>query len=165
MAATSSISYTAGTITITYASLANAGWQQSTAVDNTTALYTDALVGGKCVLGTTIAADGQLEFYAYASYDGTTYNPVPGSTDATITWGTNCSALGYQDLKFLGVARVDDTDDDDTVEWGPFPIAAAFGGTMPQKWGIVMKNSTGVTMAATQTGAEAKYVGIKMTSA
>ena len=165
--ATGSVQYgTTTSITITYASLANDAWRQSDVVDNTTNCYLDALVGGQCALnGTLGASDGQLEIYAYGSYDGTTFTGVPGTTDATITWGTNTSVNGYMDLKFLGTAQVDTTDTSDYLEFGPFSVATAFGGTLPKKWGIVIRNYTGASLNATQTTAELKYTGVKLASA
>lgn len=157
----------ASSLTLTsLAGLASTGYWGSSAIDNNTsgAYYLDVMVGGKIVVNGTIAADGYIEVYAYGSYDGTTMTgglnnvSLPGA----ITWGTNTGANGYQDLRLLGVASVDDTDDGDTVEFGPFSIAQAFGGFVPPKWGVVIKNSTGAAFDATGTGNEVKYVGVKI---
>ena len=83
---------------------------------------------------------------------------LPGA----ITWGTNTSALGYQDLRLLGVASVEATDDGDMVEFGSFSIAQAFGGFVPKKWGVVIKNNTGAAFDATGTGNEIAYTGLKI---
>jgi hypothetical protein len=150
-------------ITLTFASLTNGSYRQSDVVDNSTNKFHDAIVGGKFVLG-AVTTNAQVEFYAYASYDGTTFIGVPGTTDAAITWGTSTSVLGYQDIKFLGAASTEGTDDSDTVEFGPYSIREAFG-QMPIKWGIICKNASGATLDGTQTGAELKYVGVKYDAA
>lgn len=161
---TSAIEYASpASITITPASLANGAYRQSDAVSNASDKYIGAIVGGKVRVG-TVSADGQVEIYVYASYDGTNYKGVPGTTDATITWGTDTSALGYQDLKYADTATVDDTDDDDYVEFGPFDVAEVCG-VMPIAWGIVYKNATGASFHATQTDSELNYIGVKYTSA
>ena len=151
-------------ITITLTSLGIAGYRESTAIDNTTNLYLDAFVGGITQIG-AVAADGQLEIYAYGSWDGTSFTAGVTGADATITWGTTGGVDSYNDLVPLGVASCDTTDDNDDVEWGPFSIAAAFGGRMPPKWGIVVKNGTGTALHATGTNNLVRYRGMTETIA
>jgi hypothetical protein len=149
----------ATSITITLTSLGSAGYRESTAVDNTSNLYLDAFVGGITQIG-AVTADGQIEIYAYGSWDGTSYTAGVTGSDATITWGTTGGVDGYNDLIPLGTAAVDTSDDNDDVEWGPFSIATAFGGRLPPKWGIVVKNSTGTAFHATGTNNAVKYRGV-----
>lgn len=149
------------TITITLTSLGSAAYRESTAVDNTTNLYLDALVGGRVQIG-AVAADGQIEFYAYGSYEGASplYTAGVTGSDAAITWGTTGGVDSYNDLIPLGTVATDTTDDNDDVEFGPFSVAVAFGGKLPPKWGIVVKNSTGTAFHATGTNNLVKYTGI-----
>ena len=156
----------AATVTITPASVANAGYRQSAAVDNATSvMYDDCHVGGLVRVG-TLTATGSISIFAYGSYDGTEYTAGLDGADSTITWGTTgrSGLLGYQSLPLLGNVPTDATDDDDYVAWGPFSIAAAFGGVVPRKWGIVILNSTGASFQATQTSSECQYSGITFTS-
>lgn len=162
------------TVTINYASaasititldnnLADDQWRESTAVDNaTTTKYVDALVGGKVKIG-AVSADGQFEIYAYGSYDGTEYTAGLTGSDGEVTWGTTgtTGVDSYKNLPLLGVVSVDTTDDDDVVTWGPFPVAQAFGGLLPPKWGIVVHNKTGVAFNSTTTSNECQFTGIK----
>lgn len=157
----------ASSLTLTsLAGLASAGYWGSAAVDNSSsANYLDVFVGGKVVVNATIAAGNyQIYLYAYGSYDGTTMTAglnnvsLPGA----ITWGTNTGVNGYQDLRLLGVASVEGTDDGDMVEFGPFSIAQAFGGFVPPKWGVVLYNATGAALDATGTGNEIKWTGVKI---
>ena len=152
----------AATVTITPASLADGGYRESTAVDNQTNKYVDALVGGKVQIG-AVAADGTISFYAYGSYDGTEYTAGVSGSDGTITWGTTGSTGvdGHNNLPLLGTVYVDTTDDNDDVRWGPFSIAQAFGGIMPPKWGVVIRNVTGTGFHATGTNNECQFTGIK----
>lgn len=158
--ATTNIAYaSAGTITITQTSLANASWRQSTVVDNTTNLYVDALVGGSIQVGTSPTSGEWIGIYAYGTYDGTNYTAGCSGSDAAYT------ADGEEGLlKLLTVITVDATSDQDYV-WGPVSVAAAFGGVMPSKWGIVVRNETDVTTNATGTNNEAQYIGITYTTA
>lgn len=161
--ATATISYAAAaSVTITLTSLADAGWRESTVVDNTTNLYVDALVGGKIQIG-AVGADGQIEVYAYGTYDGTEYTAGLTGSDGTITWGTTGTSGvdSYLNLRLLGVTMVDTTDDNDDVRWGPFSVAQAFGGVLPSKWGIVIKNATGTAFHATGTNNECQFIGVK----
>lgn len=161
--ATATINYTAAaSVTITLTSLADAGFRESTAVDNSSSKYMDALVGGKIQIGAP-SADGTIAIYAYGSYDGTEYTAGLTGSDGTVTWGTTGSTGldGANNLPLLGVISVDATDDNDDARWGPFSVAQAFGGVLPTKWGIVIKNSTGASLHATGTNNECQFMGIK----
>ena len=162
--ATTTINYASpAPVTITYASLADGGYRESTAVDNSSNKYIDALVGGIVRIGSP-TADGTIAIYAYGTYDGTEYTAGLDGSDGTITWGTTPSTTGvdgYLNLPLLGVISVDGTDDSDDARWGPFSVAQAFGGILPQKWGVVIKNSTGASLHATGTNNECQYMGIK----
>lgn len=167
--AVSTVTYSSpATVTLTYTSLADGGYQESTAVDNNTSgkFYVDCLVGGLTRIG-AVSADGTISVYAYGSYDGTEYTAGVSGTDGTITWGTTgrSGVDSYNNLPLLGVVSVDTTDDNDYVTWGPFSIAQAFGGSVPPKWGIVIKNSTGIAFHATQTSSECQYTGVTYTTA
>ena len=162
---TASINYaTSAALTITLASLASSAssagvGRQSTAVDNTTNLYIDAHVGGKITTGTT-TANTLLEILAFASYDGTTYTAGAGATDASLTLIPVNRFL----LKPLQYIFIPDTTSR-TYTWGPVSVAQAFGGTLPQKWGVFILNSSGAALNATAGNHEVKYTGIKFTSA
>ena len=161
--ATATINYTAAAaVTITPTSLGDAGFRESTAIDNSSNKYMDALVGGKIQIGAP-SADGTIAIYAYGSYDGTEYTAGLTGSDGTVTWGTTGSTGldGANNLPLLGVISVDATDDNDDARWGPFSVAAAFGGVLPTKWGIVVKNSTGAALHATGTNNECQFMGIK----
>jgi hypothetical protein len=157
----------AATVTISFAGLANAAYQESTAVDNnSTTNYIDCHVGGLLRVG-TLTAVGTITFYAYGSYDGTEFTGGVTGVDNAMAWGTDgrLNELGYQTLPILGVVGTSATDDDEYIEFGPFSIAQAFGGVVPRKWGIVVLNSTGAAFHATQTSSECQYTGITHTTA
>jgi hypothetical protein len=162
--ATTTINYaSAATVTITVTSLADGGYRASAAVDNSSNKYVDALVGGKIQIGAP-SADGTIAIYAYGSYDGTEYTAGLDGDDQTITWGSDPSTTGvdgYLNLPLLCVISVDATDDNDDARWGPCSVAQAFGGILPTKWGVVVKNSTGASLHATGTNNECQFMGIK----
>lgn len=153
----------AASITVTLTSLADSGYRESTAIDNTSNKYVDALVGGIIQIGAP-TADGNFSVYAYGSYDGTEYTQAMSGSDAGITWGTtpaNSGVDGYLNLPLLGVVAVDATDDSKDIRWGPFRVASAFGGVLPSKWGLVFRNQTGASFHATGTNNECQYIGVK----
>lgn len=167
--ATASINYAAkANITITLASLGDGGYRESAGLDNTTNKYMDCLIGGSIRVGTVIA-DGSISILAYGSHDGGVI--MSGGligTDETITWGTTpstSSVEGFNQLKHLATISVDTTDDDNDIEFAGLSLAAAFGGSVPEDWGIVVLNETGVALHATQTNTEIHYQGIKYDSA
>lgn len=169
MATTASPKYAAAAaITVTLASLADGGYRESAGINNTVNKYMDALVGGSIQVA-TVVADGTISIFAYGSMDaGGIYSGGLVGTDEAITWGTtpaSSSVEGYNQLKLLGVISVDTTDDDNDIEFAGFSVAAAFGGVMPEKWGIVVLNESGVALHVTGTNNEIHYQGINYESA
>lgn len=158
--ATLSMNYAAAaSVTVTINNKADDVWQASTVVDNTSDLYIDALVGGIIQAGTT-PTDGQsFDFYAYGTYDGTNYTGGASGTDGVYT--ADGEEYTFPPLKFV---RVDATTDQDYV-WGPVSVAAAFGGKLPSKWGVVFHNNSGATTNATGTNNEVQFIGVKFDSA
>lgn len=152
--------YAASTaLTLTLASLASdaaliAG-RQSTPVDNSTLLHVDAIVGGKVTTGTSPTNATQIEIWLFATYDGTTYSAGAGAADA------NFSPTGEKTLMSLLQIIPTDATSNHTYEWGPFSVARAFGGVLPQKWGVFVVHNTGVALNATGGNHEAKYTGVQ----
>lgn len=156
--ATSNLAYAASSgITITLNSLANNSARQSAVVDNSTNKYLDALVGGTFKTATgTLASPGYINVYAYALTDGTNYSGGASGSDAAYTLPT------YKQLVLLGTVYINTAN---VVEnMSPKSVAAAFGGTLPQKWGIVVENQSGLTLDASAGGA-LSYTGITVTTA
>lgn len=158
--ATTSQLYSAWTaLTITLASLADNAWRESTAVDNTSDLYDDVLVGGTITTGTTPMVNTTIEVYLYALADGTLYTGGASGSDAAYT------ADGEETLFVPAqIITVDATSDQGYV-FGPVSVRAAFGGAMPSKWGVVVKNDSAVALNATGGNHALKYMGIKTTIA
>lgn len=87
-----------------------------------------------------------VEIYAFASPDGTTW---PGASATNEVLGTGAGAVTLSangnNLRFLGTILAHTASV--TVKSEPLSLASAFG-SLPRKWGIVIKNSTGVAFAA-----------------
>lgn len=126
-------------------SSATAGWQ-SAVVDNSdsAAKWLDVLV--QVVLdfaNTAPGSDKCVYVYAYGGI-GTTYsNPATGSEGAITLANISTNA---QNLRLIG--RVEYTTQDEVAESSPMSVAAAFGGVMPAKWGLVIMNFSGAALAA-----------------
>lgn len=138
------------------ASSATGGWQ-SDVVDNTSNLFIDAIV--QVVLKTTnsgsIANDKAGYVYAYGGLDTTYTNPASGSEGAiTLTDPTG--------LRLIDVIPLLATDT--VYEGQPVSVARAFGGVLPPKWGIVVRNYCGIALAAT-SGSTVTYRGLYNTVA
>ena len=144
------------TITITQAGLANNAYRQSTAFDNSTVRYEDGILGGSIQVGTSPTDKTTLEIFLYGTFDGTNYTAGCSGTDGAYT------ADGEEGLlPRAAIIYVDTTTDQDYV-WGPISVAAAFGGVMPQKFGVVVQNKSGVTTHATGTNNMVKFTGVNM---
>jgi len=141
-------------ITITLNSLADDGLRASTVVDNTTNLFLDCLV--QLIISNTEgvpAGNKNLLIYAYGTAnDGTTYSG--GATGADAAYGAVAGQL-ITNCHLLGIMHFDA--DDEVFESDVFSIANAFGGIVPAKWGIIVKNQVGVALAG--SGCSAFYQG------
>lgn len=142
-------------ITITLNSLGDDGKQASTAVDNTTNLFLDALVSLIILPSATApAGDKNLIIYAYGSVDGgTTYSGAATGSDAA--YGGAAGQL-IDNVQKIGIISVDAASE--SFEAGPFSIAASFGGKLPDHWGIIVLNQYGGALHT--TGNSAMYQGI-----
>lgn len=151
------------TLTMTLASLASdtnlVAGRASTAINNGSdgADAIDALVGGKVTTGTGPTVDRQIEIWAYGCYDATSYSGGATGTDANLT--PQSKTL----LRLLTVIPTDATSNK-TYTWGPVSLAQAFGGVIPEKWGIYAVHNTGVALNATAGNHEVKYTPVKFES-
>lgn len=137
------------TITITIASLANAGSRSGLAINNSSN-YLDALVQLKITSGGSgTSTTGFVSIYAYGSVDGGTSYPEGCGTDTgiTLTSPTNLRLIGVLNVVANGTGYISE----------PMSVAAAFGGKLPQFWGIAITNSSGGTLDATAGNHFAKY--------
>lgn len=140
-------------ITITLASLANNGQRESTALDNSSNLFQEALVGGKVKsAAAAVSATGYINVYAYGTVDGgTTYSDSASGTDAAITLTNPPNA------RLIGVINV--VANATTYKFGPFPVSPAFGGVLPDHWGLIFENKTGAALDATGGSHAIAYQG------
>lgn len=133
------------------ASSATAG-RESTVVDNTSDLFEDALV--TIVIdypNSAPANDLGLYIFAYG-YDGTDYDGYATGTDAAYTFD-DITANG-QNLKQVGFMTMIQN----KIQKATFAIAPAFGGVLPNKWGLVGLNYSGQTFDS--SGCTAYYRGV-----
>ena len=144
-------------ITCTVTSLANNGQRQSTVVDNSSNLYLDALVFVKVKsAGSSTSSTGYVNVYAYGTVDGgTSYTDGATGSDGSITLTVP------PNMRLIGVISV--VANSTTYYGGPFSVAAAFGGILPEKWGIVVENKSAATLDAS-VGA-CIYQGVYQTAA
>lgn len=132
--------------------LANNAARQSTAIDNSTDRFLDASVFIKIKTAGSISATGAVNIYAYGTVDGgTTYTEGCSGTDGPIT------LVSPTNLRIIGVINAVTT----ALPFpaGPFSVAAAFGGILPQKWGIVIENRTGAALDTTEANHLKIYQG------
>lgn len=167
--ATANINYaTVGTASFSGSpALADGAWFASGIIDNSSNLYIDAHVAGQ-VQVKDVSADGSVDIYVAASFDGTDFTAgVDQAGEGGVTWGTtgNTHVNGEFDLPLLASVSVDTTDDNQDVFFGPFSVAQAFGGVMPQAWRIVIENNTGSELHTAGASNKIEYTGITYTSA
>ena len=142
-------------ITCTVASLGNTSARVATAIDNTSNLFLDALVFLKLKTGASgVASTGQINVYAIGMVDGgTTYTENAGSTDAAVTLTSPPNA------RLIGVINA--VANATTYYGGPFSVAQAFGGNLPDHWSIIVENQTGAALDSTPGNHFIKYQGVE----
>ena len=123
----------------------------STAVDNTSNLFTDALVS--VVIKTNaagVSSTGWVQVYAYAtSNGGTNYSGGASGSDGAYSGLT---------ANLMPIGRISVVANATTYPGGPFSVAAAFGGSLPASWGIAVENRTGAALDASV--GSANYQGV-----
>lgn len=133
------------------ASTTTGGWQ-SAVQDNTSNLYDDALVQIVLAGPTTVASNKVALVYAYSSVDGgTTYSDAASGSEGTITFTSD-----PPNLVLVGVIPM--PVNAGTFKSRNFSIAQAFGGTLPQRWGLVVQNQGNAGLQA--SGNTVKVQGV-----
>jgi hypothetical protein len=140
--------------TCTLASLASAAARASTAIDNTTNLFLDVLVFVAIKTASSgVSATGYVNVYVYGTVDGgANYTEGATGTDAAITLTAPPNA------RLVGVINC--VANATTYKGGPMSVAAAFGGALPDHWGIIVENRTGNTLDATEGNHQKTYQGV-----
>ena len=140
-------------ITCTLTSLANNGQRGSTAVDNSSNQFMDALVFLKLKSASSgVSSVGYVNIYAYGTADGgTNYSDGVSGSDAGVT------LTSPPNMRLIGQINMGANS---TIYYGgPFSVAQAFGGVLPEKWGVVVENKTGQSFDATT--ASVWYQGVQ----
>ena len=154
------------TITCTLASLATSSsrtaGRESTAVDNTSNLYDDALLSGQVTTGTTPTAQKQIDVWIYSDDGNDLYPDVLDGTDSNETITSENVRNGA--LKLALSLRVESTSDR-IYYFRNISVAALFGGTMPRKWGVFIAHDTAVNLNSTGSNHELRYTGVTYQSA
>ena len=151
---------TSTAITCTLASLASSATagRESTAIDNTTNKFFSADITIAVALQTgTPANDKAVYVYIYGSEDGTIYDDNATGTDAAITLRvpTNLRLLGVIPCPDSGALTYEKI----------LSTVHAYPDGLPRKWGIVIRNYTGVTLSATEGNHTKTYTGRFATAA
>jgi len=137
MATITMIVGTRTSLTVTNLNSAASGeYDHSAALNFTTNDPLDCLIEVTITPNTTPSGNKQAVVFALGSLDGTNYETGPAD-EAT-------STTNEPDMTYVGSVPVNDTG----AHRGVFSLAAAFGGVLPQYAKIVIKNDTGVALAA-----------------
>lgn len=129
-------------ITCTLTSVTNNTQWGCTAVDNTSNLFLDVLVFIKIKTSSSALSTGSfLNVYAAGTADGgTTYSDGIACSNASVT------LTSPPNVKLIGIINAPSTST--TYNAGPFSVAVAFNGILPDHWCIVVENKTGQTTDA-----------------
>lgn len=163
--ATVTVNYAASaTITISPENVASSSdWTagvESAVVDNSTNKYVDALVSGVWTSGTTPTANTYVHIYVYAQQDDTpTYQDVFDGTSSAETVTSSGVLSGV--VRRIGTLNVNANTSNRAYYLAPTSVAQAFGGVLPQRWGLFIAHNTGVNSNTTAGNHVWKYQGVK----
>jgi hypothetical protein len=138
------------TVVITINGLANDMKRESTAVDNSANCLLDALVQVRIATnsGADSTGDKSVYIYAYGTADGgTAYSGNASGSDAV--FGVDPQQLS--NCRLIGVIYA--PTQNKIYESDLMSIASAFGGYLPQQWGIIVHNRTGQTLKTSDCSA------------
>lgn len=114
--------------------------RKSDAVDNTSTLYSDILIGTKVkTTNNTLGTGPVIRIFIAPLITGTNYTDDVTAGDAGYT------LLGSRNIKLLDVIRV--TAQNVTYYSSLKSVAALFGGVLPPKFVVIFDNQTGVILA------------------
>lgn len=127
-------------------SLANDAFWQSAFIDNATDEYEDAQCAISIATTTTAgSATGFVLVAGYGSVDGgTIYSASASGSEGTYT----NTAQRFDVLPARSFAIKADETTARTFNCPPFSLAQFFGGRLPERYGIIIKNSTGAALAS-----------------
>ncbi len=141
-------------IVITLASLASTAARQSAFVDNSGNQFVDALVALDFKLAAGSPSDDRAVYvFAYASEDGANYSDNASGSDAALTMRNPTN------LRLVAVCNTPDSGGL-TYKIAPSSVAAAFGGWLPRRWGIVVQNRSGLAFSATEGDHSKRFTGV-----
>ena len=126
----------------------------------------DAMVQVKIVGPATMTASAStiVSVFAYGSLDGSTgwYAGASSGTVETVDGSDKLITVSANgnNLRFLGTILLHTTTSGTSITYQsqPLSVAAAFGGLMPRKWGIVIMNQSSAALAA--SGHDVRYTEI-----
>jgi hypothetical protein len=137
-------------IAVTINGLANDAKRESAVVDNSADCFLDALVQVKIATNTTADSTGDKSVYIYA------YGTVDGgaacsgnASGSDATFGADPQQLS--NCRLIGVVYA--PTQNKIYESDLMSVASAFGGFLPQQWGIIVHNRTGQTLKTSDCSA------------
>ncbi len=147
--------------TITLASLASdsnrlAG-RESDAIDNSSNLYIDYLLSGVITTaGSGLSDNKNIDVYIYAQQtDAPTYPAGITGSDANLT--LNSSEVRDSGCVLAASIRTNNTAST-AYSFSAVSVAACFGGSVPERWGVFIVQNTGAALAS--SGNTITYQGV-----
>lgn len=132
------------TMSITLTNLASGSARESTVVDDTSTTLLDELISFHSK-GAGAAGTSSLDVFVYTEAGSSSYSDAATGADAAFT------AANRKNSRYMGSVIMNGTAD---VYSSAMSLAAAFGGTMPRKWGLIVINNSGAALTNTASDHE-----------
>ncbi len=118
----------------------------SAVVDNTSNLYTDEIITWVFKAGTTPTTNLVIECWLYEALDDApTYPDVITGSEGTFGL-TSLNVKSAGGFKFAGLVLVDTTTN--RLYYNTVRLSQIFGDSIPKKWGAMVMNGSGATLAS-----------------
>jgi hypothetical protein len=149
---------TSASFGMTFANLASSATVgvASTPVDASVTPYLDYMVQFRFKLLTGVpTADQAVYLYVYGSEDGTDYPDGISAGGGSYTFRSPTNLIYIQSVGIAVTGQL-------VCISTPISISMAFNGVLPRKWGIVIRNYTGLAYTATESDHAARYTPVQM---
>lgn len=149
------------TYTINPDGLASAGARQGAVIDNTSLLYDDFGISGQFQTATgTLGTNPRVQIWIAPISVGTNYtDAVASSGDAGYT------ILATPNIRLVGICNINTANT--TAYMGEVFLSALFGGSLPDKFVLIVDNQTGLALSGTagqNTNNKVSYRGLQFIS-
>ncbi|MGB0971939.1 MAG: hypothetical protein ACPGVG_13405 [Mycobacterium sp.] len=139
MAVTQSYSHASVAVTALN-SLSGGAWASGAEIDNSSGTYQEILIGGVIAFGSSHVAGDVVRIYIRARHSATSTDTTGAISGDDIADEAETEGTDFSTENLIPIGEVHCDAASDAQHWGPWSIAALFGGHMPEYCGPIFHN-------------------------